>query len=269
MKKGFGLRSYTVAYLVFLYAPIILLPIFAFNDSTIIAFPLAGFTTQWFSALLEEPALQKAVGTSLKIAVIVSLVSTALGVFAARAGTRYRFPGKSAMLGFIMLPLVLPEVILGAALLVVILSVGIQLSSFTIILGHVLVCTPFSIAILNSAFQALDPALEEAAYDLGEGPWSAFRLVILPLVLPGIISSLLITFIISLDEFIIAFFLASSDPTLPVYLWSQLRFPQKMPIVMALGTILVLLSITLLTIAEYFRRRGIAKAGGKDSGGFL
>jgi spermidine/putrescine transport system permease protein len=87
--------------------------------------------------------------------------------------------------------------------------------------------------------------------------------------MPGIISSLLISFTISLDEFIIAFFLAGTEPTLPVYIFSQFRFPQAVPVIMALGTILVCLSIVLLSIAEYFRRRGIARAGGKDTGGFL
>ena len=93
--------------------------------------------------------------------------------------------------------------------------------------------------------------------------------MILPLVMPGIISSLLIAFIISLDEFIIAYFLTGTEPTLPVYIFSLLRFPTSVPVVMALGTILVLSSVVLLTIAEYFRRRGIARAGGTDSGGFL
>jgi spermidine/putrescine transport system permease protein len=133
----------------------------------------------------------------------------------------------------------------------------------------VLICTPYSIAILNTAFGALDRSLEEAAYDLGEGKWSTFRLIILPLVMPGIISSMLISFTISLDEFIIAFFLAGNEPTLPTYIFSQLRFPKQIPMIMALGTCLVLLSVVLLTIAEYFRRRGIAKTGAKDSGGFL
>jgi spermidine/putrescine transport system permease protein len=138
-----------------------------------------------------------------------------------------------------------------------------------VILGHVLICTPYAIAILNSAFQSLDRSLEEAAYDLGESRISTFRLIILPLVAPGIVSSLLISFTISLDEFIIAFFLAGTEPTLPVYIFSQFRFPQAVPSIMALGTLLVILSILLLTLAEYFRRRGIAKSGGKDTGGFL
>jgi spermidine/putrescine transport system permease protein len=267
--KGGGLRVYAIVYLAFLYAPIILLPLFAFNDSTIIAFPLTGFTTEWFRALPNEPELRKAVVYSLQIAVATALLSTILGICAARAGTKYRFPGKGPILGFIMLPLVLPEIILAVALLVVLLRLGMPLGALTVIMGHVLVCTPFCIAILNSAFATLDQSLEEAAYDLGETPWSAFRLVILPLVMPGIISSLLISFTISLDEYIIASFLSGTQPTLPVYLFSQMRFPQKLPIVMALGTVLVLMSVVLLTIAEYYRRRGIVRTGGKDTGGFL
>ena len=111
--------------------------------------------------------------------------------------------------------------------------------------------------------------MEEAGLDLGESRWSAFRLITLPLVMPGIISSLLISFTISLDEFIIAFFLTGSNPTMPVYIWSLNKDFDALPVVMALGTILVALSVTLLTIAEYFRRRGIARAGLKDTGGFL
>jgi spermidine/putrescine transport system permease protein len=168
-----------------------------------------------------------------------------------------------------MLPMVLPEMIFAMALLVVLVAVGVPLSLFTIILGHVLLCTPFAVAILTSAFQSLDRSLEEAAYDLGETPASTFRLIILPLVMPGIISSLLICFTISLDEFIISYFLGGNQTVLSVYIFGQFRFPAKVPAVMALGFILVCVSICLLTIAEYFRRRGIAKTGGKDTGGFL
>jgi spermidine/putrescine transport system permease protein len=256
MMRGGWFRVYTMAYLVFLYAPIVLLPIFAFNDATTVAFPLAGATTKWFQKLWEEPELHRALKNSLIIAASSSILATILGIFASRASTRYAYPFKAPLMGLIMLPLVLPEIILAVALLAV-------------LLGHVLVCTPFSIAILSAAFQSLDQSLEEAAYDLGESPLSAFRLVILPLVMPGIISSLLITFTISLDEFIMAFFLAGNENTLPVYIFGQFRFPQNVPVILALGTILVMLSIALLATAEYFRRRGIAKTGGKDTGGFL
>jgi spermidine/putrescine transport system permease protein len=267
--RGGWFRGYTIVYLIFLYAPIILLPIFAFNDATTVAFPLVGGTTKWFAQLWTEPALHKALKNSLIIAISSAVLATTLGIFAARATTRYRFPMKGPLMGLIMLPLVLPEVIVAVALLAVLLGMGVSLSIFTVILGHVLICTPFAIAILSSAFQSLDQSLEEASYDLGESAASTFRLVILPLVMPGIISALLITFTISLDEFIIAFFLAGNENTLPVYILGQFRFPQNVPVIMALGTILVCLSIALLATAEYFRRRGIAKTGGKDTGGFL
>lgn len=267
--KFSGLRIYTIGYLIFLYAPILLLPLFAFNDSKVIAFPLSGFTTNWFVQMWHDDNLWKALKNSLIVSSSVSIISTIFGVFAARATTRYAFPGKGGILGLIMLPLVLPEMIVAMSLLIVLLAIDFPLSIFTIILGHVLICTPFSVAILSSAFQSLDKSLEEASYDLGESAVSTFRLIIFPLVMPGVISSLLIAFTISLDEFIIAFFLGGNETTLSVYIFGQFRFPAKVPSIMALGTILVCTSIILLTTAEYFRRRGIAKTGGKDTGGFL
>jgi len=217
----------------------------------------------------EDEQLFKSLKNSLIISGSTSILATTLGIFAARASTRYRFPYKGSLIGLIMLPLVLPEMIVAMSLLVVLLSIGIPLSIFTIILGHVLICTPFAVAILSSAFQSLDKSLEEAAYDLGETAVSTFRLIILPLVMPGIVSSLLICFTISLDEFIIAYFLGGTDTPLSAYIYGQFRFPAKVPAMLALGTILVLVSISLLATAEYFRRRGLARTGAKDTGGFL
>ncbi|MFZ1469494.1 MAG: ABC transporter permease [Paracoccaceae bacterium] len=269
MKKGQGLRGYAILYLLFLYGPIIILPMFAFNDSKVVSFPLSGFTTQWFGEMWADQNLREALGRSLIIALCTATLSTTLGVFAARASVRYKFPGKTGIMGLIMLPLVLPDIIVAMALLVVLLSIGIPLSLMTIIMGHILLCTPFAVAILSSAFQSLDKSLEEAALDLGETPWSTFRLIILPLVMPGIMASFLICFTISIDEFVVANFLGSGKPVLSSYIFGQFRFPAKVPAMLALGTILVAFSILLLTIAEYFRRRGIAKAGGNDTGGFL
>jgi spermidine/putrescine transport system permease protein len=270
MRKGRLLSVYALAYLVFLYAPIILLPLFAFNSSSIIAFPLKGFTTDWFSELRTIEALHAAVWTSLFIAVVTAVFSTLLGICAARAGTRHNFPGKGGILGMIMLPIVLPEIIVAVSLIVVIIQFfGFGLTRWAVIAAHVLICTPFCVAILNSSFGNLDASLEEAAIDLGESRFSSFRLITLPLVAPGLIACFLISFTISLDEFIIAFFLTGTEPTLPVYIWSLLRFPQRLPVVMALGTILVALSILLLILAEYFRRRGLKRTGKEDHGGFL
>lgn len=172
------LRIYTIAYLVFLYAPIFLLPVFAFNDATIIAFPLSGFTTDWFAELAQNAALHEAVKNSLFIAVMTSIFATLLGMCAARAGAMAHFPGKGGIMGLVMLPLVLPEIIVAVSLLVVLRQIlGVDLSNWTIIAAHVLICTPFSIAILNGAFQNLDPSMEEAALDLGETRWGLFFLL--------------------------------------------------------------------------------------------
>ena len=147
-KPSRSLLTYTIVYLIFLYAPVMLLPLFAFNDSAIIALPLSGFTFRWFGLLWETEALHQAFYNSLMIAVITAIGSTTLGIFAARAAARYEFPGKRGIMGFIMVPLVLPEIIVGVALIVVLIQLGMSLSAWTVIIGHVLICTPFSIAIL-------------------------------------------------------------------------------------------------------------------------
>ena len=259
-----GLRAYAIAYLAFLYGPVLLLPVFAFNDSAIIAFPLRGFTTAAFEQLWATEPLHQSVWNSLQVAFAASVLATSLGIFAARASARFTFPGQRPIMGLIMLPLVLPEIIVAVSLLIVLIQLGMPLSLWTVILGHVLLCTPFAVAILHSAFLALDRSLEEASLDLGESRLGTFWRVTLPLVAPGIIASLLISFTISLDEFIIAFFLTGTDATMPVYIWSQLRFTSKLPSVMALGSILLLLSLVLLSGAEYFRRRS-ARATGTEA----
>ena len=263
------LHVYMVVFLVFLYAPAVLLPVFAFNSSRVVAFPLSGFTFDWFRLLLDTEPLFDATRNSLIIAVITAVFATILGTFAARASTRYRFPWKKGVMGFVMLPLVLPEIIVGVSLLVVILQLGLNLSLWSIILGHVLICTPFCIAILSASFQGLDRSYEEASHDLGRSHFATFMLITLPLVAPGIIASLLVSFTISLDEFIIAFFLSGTDATLPVYIWGLVRFPQRLPSLMALGTILLVVSLCLLVTAEYVRRLGARRTGTEASGGFL
>ncbi len=267
--KGTGLRVYAFAYLLFLYAPVALLPIFAFNDSQIIAFPLSGFTDRWFGELWEAEPLHESLMNSLFVGITSSVLATLLGICAARASTRYEFPGKKPMMGFVMLPLVLPEIIVGVAMINIIVQLGMDLSLWTVILGHVLICTPFAIAILSAAFASLDRSLEEASLDLGETRMGTFLRVTLPLVMPGIVSSLLICFTISLDEFIIAFFLTGADTTLPVYIWGQLRFPGRLPSVFALGTLMLLASLLLLTLGEYFRRRSARKTGIEHTAGGL
>lgn len=256
------LPLYAFLYLVFLYLPVIFLPVFSINTSAVPKFPLSGFTWKWYAELPRTPALIDAAWNSLMVGVTAAVLSTLLGICAARAITRYRFRGRTASTGLIMAPLVLPEIILAVSLLIVMLSLGLRLSLFTVVLGHVLICIPYSVTVLNAGFEGFDRSLEEASADLGETAFGTFRRVTLPMVSPAIISSLLVSFTISLDEFIMAFFLAGTDATLPVYIWGQLRFAAKLPGVLALGTLLLVGSFILLTVAELLRRRAERRVQG-------
>lgn len=249
------LPAYAGLYVIFLYLPILLLPIFSVNASPIPQFPLTGITTKWYRDLPKTPALIDAAWNSLIVGVAAAVISTVLGICAARAVTRYRFPGRRPIQGLIMAPLVLPEIIIAISMLLILLSLGLSLSLFTVVLGHVLICIPYSITVLVSGFEGFDRSLEEASADLGETAFGTFRRVTLPMVAPAIISSLLVSFTISLDEFIMAFFLAGTETTLPIYIWGQLRFAAKLPGVLALGTLMLAASILMLTFAEVLRRR--------------
>lgn len=250
-----GLTFYAIIYLVFLYLPVLFLPVFSFNDGTIVAFPLKGFTLKWYGKLAEADALLGALANSLIVGASTAVISTGIGLFAARAFTRYQFFGRGPAEGLVMLPLVIPGIIVASSMLVLFISLGLQPSLITVIIGHVFLALPFAVSIMKSAFDQFDQSLEEAAFDLGETTVGTFWRVTLPIVAPGLVSSLLVTFTVSFDEFVLAFFLAGNEPTLPVYIWSQIRFPAKLPNTLALGSLLLLGSIVLLLIAEYFRRR--------------
>lgn len=251
-----GLGFYTVCYLVFLYAPVLFLPLFSFNDAIYISFPLKGFTLKWYGDMANNPGLIAALVNSLKIAAAVAVVSTIMGTLAAKAVTRYRMRGRGPVVGFIMIPLVIPEIIMGIALLTLASVGGIPLSLYTIGFGHMLLAVPLSLLVMVSRLEGFDKSLEEAALDLGENAWWTFWRVTFPLSLPGIVASLLLTFTISFDEFVLAFFLAGTDVTLPVFIWSQLRFPAKLPGVLALGATILFISFFLIAVALWLWRRG-------------
>ena len=249
------LPVYAVLYMIFLYLPILLIPLFSFNDSKVLGFPLSGFTTQWYINLSGETALFGALKNSLLVAFISAGLATSLGTLIARALAKYRYPFRKTSQTIVMIPLVMPEIIIAISLLILFLGAGLGTSLFTVVLGHVLLTIPFCVSIMTSAFGQFDDSLEEAAVDLGENSWGALRRVTLPVVAPGTISSFLISFTVSFDEFILAFFLSGNSPTLPVYIWSQVRFPAKLPNVIALGSLLILVSLLFLFVAEHFRRR--------------
>lgn len=252
-----ALGVYAVLYLAFVYIPVMFLPLFSFNDSIFIAFPLQGFTLEWYEQMANSDGLIDALYNSIKLGCVVAVLATILGTFAAKAVTRYKMPGRGPVITFIMLPLVIPGIILGIALLVIANMSGVGLSLYTIGLGHLMVSTPFAMLVMVSRLEGFDKNLEEASKDLGDSPWATFWRVTFPLALPGIIASLLLSFTISFDEFILAFFLSGNETTLPVYIWSQMRFPTKLPTVLALGACILMVSFVVVTFAEWYRRRGV------------
>ena len=252
-----SLFIYAMVYLTFLYGPVLVLPLFSFNDSLYVAFPLKGFTLDWYHAMANQTQLVNSLLNSLKVAAIVSVISTILGTLAAKGVSRYRITGHGTIVGFIMIPLVIPLIILGISLLVLINSIGLPLSLFTIGISHVLITVPFAMMVMISRLEGFDKHLEETSWDLGESNWVTFWRVTFPLVLPGIVASLLLCFTWSFDEFILAFFLAGKEPTLPLYIWSQLRFPKKLPNVLALGTCILLASAVMIIVASKIRSIGL------------
>ncbi len=250
------LLVYVACYLMFLYIPSLMLPIFSFNDSIQMALPLSGFTFKWYLAIPEQPGLLTALGNSFKVAFPVAIVSTTLATIAARTLTRYRMPGQSAALGFILLPMVMPGIILAVGLLVVAIALGVPLSLWTIGIAHVVMTVPFSTLVVRSRLEGLSKNLEESALDLGENGWMTFWRVTFPLIFPGVAACLLMSFIASFDEFLFALFLGGDNVTLPVFMWTQVRFPQTLPTILAIGSLIFMTSVVLLGTAEWLRRMG-------------
>jgi len=256
-QKSPWLLIYAIAFIVFLYGPVLLMPIFSLNDSMFATFPLKGFTLHHYGEMLANTSMIATLRNSFTVGIIVSIASTAIALPAAIALTRYRLPGGGPILGMMMTPLVIPSIVMAVALLVIILRfLEFELSLWTIGAGHVLVCIPFAMTVLMSRLEGFDKSLEEASRDLGENAWMTFRRVTLPLAMPGVVSSLLLCFITSFDEFVLAFFLSGTETTLPVYLFSQLRFPNKLPGTLALGSLILVVSAVLVVAAEILRRRG-------------
>ena len=264
LRKHFNLLSlFAVLYLAFLYVPVLLLPLFSFNDNIYVTLPFKGFTLKWYANLLANAGLQEALWASVKVGVGVAIFSTFLGLLAARSMTRYRLPFRRSIYALIMLPLVIPYMVIGVSSLVILRrALNVDLTLWTVGLSHVLITVPLAMLVLMARMEGFDRSLEEASRDLGDSAWASFRRVTLPLVMPGIVSSLLLCFITSFDEYLLAFFLAGSDATLPIFIFSSLRFPSKIPDVLALGSLILMVSIVLVVFAEWLRRRGVS---GSDS----
>jgi spermidine/putrescine transport system permease protein len=249
------LGSYFGLMVVFLYVPLVVLVIFAFNDALIPALPLSGFTTKWFHAAFSNTDLTGALKRSAWLALLNGVAASILGVLAAIAVTGRRLFLRSVWTTLLLLPLVVPYIVLAIGMVIVIHELGYQASLAAVLAGHIVISLPYSILVIVPRLRTLDEAIVEAARDLGADTVRAFLLVTLPLIVPALISSALICFTISFDEFAIASFLAPpNSPTYPVFLYSGTRTPALQPQVIALGAIVVTFSIVLVVGADVSRR---------------
>jgi spermidine/putrescine transport system permease protein len=253
-----GLAAYVAVYLIFLYLPVALIPLFSFNNSIQAAFPLQGFTLDWYGTLSGNPALSGAFANSLIVGAVAATAATLCGITIAYMDLHGRSRLASAISAISRLPILIPGVIVGIALLVLVNLAGLGPSLLAVILGHVLVALPTTVVIMRGRFAAIPKSIAEAALDLGARDWTTFRRIMLPLSLPAIVSAFMLAFLTSFDEFIVAFFLAGTEQTLPLYIWAQLRFPKSLPTVMALGTAILAASIVIAAAAELIRQRGLA-----------
>lgn len=248
------LRAYYVLLVGLLFLPIGLLFIFSLNDSHILAFPLKGFTLEWYQRLFATPALLRAAGASLVVAVASSLVATALGTMVALLMVRFKFRSKPLLVGLSVLPLIVPFVVLAVALLILFRALGIELSLTTVGAAHAMVSLPFTLLIILARLVGFDRTIEEAAMDLGASYPATLRLVVLPIIAPAMVAAWLTAFTVSFDEFALALFLAGRQPTFPVYLFGQLRNTQALPVLIAAAVLLMMGTIALVLIADRLRR---------------
>jgi spermidine/putrescine transport system permease protein len=248
------LRTFFFLVVLFLYAPIVILLIFSFNDSAVPTFPLSGFTLHWYHQFLTNSELRGALENSAIVAAVSSVGAVVLGVLSSIALTRRRFRGKAAVSALVLSPLVIPYLVLGISLLLLFHQLGVPRSLITVVIGHIVISLPYTILVLVPRLDQIDVALEEAAFDLGAGPLGTFRWITLPLILPAVMSAFLIAFTTSFDEYAVASFVVGNRLTFPIYLYSAVRFPNQLPQVIAVAVVVLVLSLTVVIAAEVGRR---------------
>jgi len=248
------LRTFFVLVVLFLYAPIVILLIFSFNDSAVPTFPLSGFTLHWYHQFLTNSELRGALENSAIVAAVSSLGAVVLGVLSSIALTRRRFRGKAAVSALVLSPLVIPYLVLGISLLLLFHQLGVPRSLITVVIGHIVISLPYTILVLVPRLDQIDVALEEAAFDLGAGPLGTFRWITLPLILPAVMSAFLIAFTTSFDEYAVASFVVGNRLTFPIYLYSAVRFPNQLPQVIAVAVVVISVSLVVVIGAELGRR---------------
>lgn len=243
-----GLVGVSLAVLAFLYIPIVILVIFSFNDSKVTSFPLAGFTFRWYEAFLANEQMLRALANSLIVALFATALSVIVGVTAALALDRYAFPGKRLFQNVILLPLSLPGIVTGIAMLNFYKQIGIPQSLTAVVIGHATALLGVVVSQVMARLAKLNRRQLEASADLGATPFETFRRVILPGIRSSIIGSALLCFTLSFDEIPVTYFLTGREVTLPIYIYSTLRRGIT-PEINAIGTVIVAVSFVLIVLS--------------------
>ena len=263
------LRIGTAVALAFIYIPLIVIAIYAFNQSRSQAWPVDGLTLDWFDKALHNPGVREAFWTSVKAGLGATAVALLLGTLASIAVSRYRFFGRDTISFLIILPLALPGIVTGMALNATFTQVlGVDLSLFTVIVGHATFCI---VVVFNNAVARLrrsGTSLEEASMDLGANSWTTFRFVTFPTLRTALVAGGLLAFALSLDEIIVTTFTIGQEQTLPILIFTNYARPNQLPVVNVVGLMLILLSIIPVYLANRLSqdpvgtRAGPAPAGG-------
>jgi spermidine/putrescine transport system permease protein len=267
-----ALTLFSLVFFLFIYAPLLVIIGYSFNSNPVNMMQWEHFTFDWYRGLLglgERAAdpnnravyvestekMLAALRTSLMVAGLSTTISTVIGTATAIALARYRFRAKGFYNGFLMLPMMMPDIVLGIGLLIFFVTVGIHLSMLTIIIGHCTFLSSYVFIIVQARIAGLDPALEEASADLGASEWVTLRKVLLPQLAPGILGGALLAFVISMDDLVITYFVAGTDnTTLPVFIFGMVRRGVK-PEINAIATLMILTSVLIAALGLWLRSR--------------
>ena len=248
---GFG--TYAGLLMLFMYLPIVLLIVFSFNNSRSLTWPLSGFTTNWYQKLFTNSELLDALGNSFYVASCATLITLAVGIPAAMALDTYNFPGKTVFRRLLLLPIALPGIVTGIAMLNLFKVFGFGLSLETVILGHATALLAVVVTQVYARLQTVPKSLGEASADLGASGLQTFFYITLPNIKTAVIGAGLLSFVLSFDEIPVTFFLTGRDNTLPMYIYSTMRRGVT-PEINAIGTLLIAVSVVLILAAVLLMR---------------
>jgi putative spermidine/putrescine transport system permease protein len=247
-----ALRAATALTLAFLYAPLLVIAVYAFNTRRTAVWPPPGFTLHWFDRAFHNAGVRQALWTSIQAGLAATAIALALGTLAAFAVARYRFFGRESISFLVLLPIALPGIVTGMALNSTFTQVlGVDLTLFTIIVGHATFCVVVVYNNVIARLRRMGASLEEASADLGAHTWQTFRHVTFPQLRSALVAGALLAFALSFDEVIVTTFTAGDRETLPIWILANLSRPNQLPVVNVVGVLVILLSI----VPVYFAQR--------------